>query len=42
MAESGRREKVDPKTLTLGLYQAVIDDTIARVKPEFVQEGIDE
>jgi hypothetical protein len=24
------------------VYRSVIDDVIARVKPEFVQEGVDE
>jgi len=24
------------------LYEAVIDETIARIKPEFVQDGVDE
>lgn len=28
--------------LTMPLYHGVIDDTVARVKPEFVQEGVDE
>jgi hypothetical protein len=28
--------------LTVPLYQGVIDDTIARMKAEFVQEGVDE
>ncbi len=27
---------------TVYVYQSVIDDVIARVKPEFVQEGVDE
>lgn len=28
--------------VTVDLYQTVIDDTVSRVKGEFVQEGIDE
>jgi len=27
---------------TVFVYQSVIDDVIARVKPEFIQEGVDE
>ena len=28
--------------LTASLYRGVIDDVAARIKPEFLQEGIDE
>lgn len=37
-----RRQRVPVQHLTVELYESVIDDTVSRVKGEFVQEGIDE
>ena len=31
-----------PPPQTVAHYQHIIDDVVARVKPEFVQEGVDE
>jgi hypothetical protein len=42
MAEKRPRERVPVRELSLGLYQRVIDDTLARVKSEFIERGIDE
>ena len=42
MSVDGRRAKVRVKDLTLGIYETVIDDTVSRIKAEFVQEGVDE
>ena len=37
-----KRAKTPIQHLTVDHYQKVIDDTVSRVKSEFVQEGIDE
>jgi hypothetical protein len=42
MSAEGRRAKVRVQDLTLGIYETVIDDTVSRIKAEFVQEGVDE
>ena len=40
MSKSSKKNRVGHQTVDL--YQFVIDDTVARVKGEFVQEGIAE
>ena len=37
-----RPQRVPVQHLTVELYETVIDDTVSRVKGEFVQEGVNE
>ena len=37
-----RRARPSVQSTTLDIYEFVIDDTVSRVKGEFVQEGVDE